>query len=111
MYNLYLITSISPTASLLKTFQIFHNPLKYDSIAGLRVHSSGRSLVNQELNFMLRLTRVVVEFGICTANTPPNGPSALLFDTLTRQRPEIPLIVPMQEVPEGISTANACPSH
>jgi hypothetical protein len=73
----------------------------------MKVQNSEKSLANQELNFMLRLTRVVVEFGICTANTPPNGPFALLFDTLTRQRPEIPLIVPVQEVPEGISTANA----
>jgi hypothetical protein len=59
------------------------------------------------VNLVERLARVVVEFGIWTAKTPPKGPLALLLETLTRQRPAIPLIVPVQEVPDGISTANA----
>ena len=54
MYNIYPNPSISPTASLLNSLQIFHNTLKYVSIAGMRVHSSGRVLANRELNFMLR---------------------------------------------------------
>lgn len=49
---------------------------------------------------------LLLEPAIWTAKTPPNGPLLLLLETLTRHRLLTPLIVPVQDVPAGISTAN-----
>jgi len=76
--------------------QIISNIQLYEETSSDRAHT--RNLAD-------RVRRLEVEFDpIWTKKVPPKGPLALLLETFTWQRLEIPLTVPEQVVPSGIAT-------